>query len=177
MILSVRSMRIGRFSITICLLLVIITLSQAQQTKSRSTQPAVPDLTGQWVLDRARSNLDKDIHDYSLDVIDHQSEIKFSKDYWRGKHEIKEVVVLHLDGRADIDPSLGVSGQSETRWQGQKLVRKVTNGLSPASGYPVNLQIVMFEEWVISTDRQTLTRTITRDGGDRLSKAVFTRVH
>jgi hypothetical protein len=165
-----------RFFAAIGFLAITITLGQGQQTKPKTTHPDVPDLSGKWVLDRTRSNLDKEIHDYSLDVIHDASEIRFSKKYWRGKREIKEEVVVHTDGRFDVDPSLGVNGQSETRWRGQNLIRKITTSLGPANGYPVNLKFVTFEEWVISGDRQTLTRTITRDTEERISKAVFSRV-
>jgi hypothetical protein len=158
------------------LLAITITFGQGQQTKPQTTQPDVPDLSGKWVLDRTRSNLDKEIHDYSLDIIHDASEIRFSKRYWRGKHEIKEEVVVHTDGRFDVDPSLGINGQSETRWRGQNLIRKVTTSLGPANGFPVNLKLVTLEEWTISSDRQTLTRTITRDSGERISKAVFSRI-
>ena len=166
-----------QFCIAVCLLVIAVASGQAQQSKAKPAQPEVPNLGGEWVLDPARSQLDKEIHDFTLTVIQNASEIRFSKRYWRGKREIKEAVVVHTDGRSDVDPGVGINAESETRWQGQRLIRKITSGLSPASGYPVNLKFVTFEEWIISSDQQTLTRTITRDTGERISRAMFSRVH
>ena len=158
-----------------CLIFVALaSVGQARQGKSKPVQSEPSNLSGEWALDPNRSKLDKEIHDYSLTIVQQESEIRFSKRYWRGKREIKEQATYHTDGRADVDSRMGINDRLETRWRGKKLVRKISSGLNGSQSF--NLQFVTYEEWVISDDQQTLTRTITSAAGNLLSQAVFLRV-
>lgn len=163
--------------IAVCLLFTALASGQAQQGKSSPVQTVPTNLNGEWILDPHRSKLDKEIHDFSLTIVQSESEIRFSKRYWRGKREIKEQAIYHTDGRPDIVPKMGINDRFETRWQGKKLVHKVTSGISQNVGFPANLHFIVYEEWVISDDQQTLSRTMTSEAGSLLSVAVFNRVH
>ena len=156
-------------------LLIATTVCVAQSNNQKSRDGARPDLTGIWVLDESRSNLGSDITDYVLTIVHREPEIKFSKRYKRGKREIKEELTYHTDGRPEFGSLQGFNDpQPETRWQGDKLVRK---SVSRPNGGPLNLESVTYEEWAISPDNQTLTRTMTSTGpgGYVKTKAVFTR--
>ncbi len=158
-----------------CLLPLILTPGHAQDSKSKPAQPGPPNLSGEWSLDPSRSNLEKEIHDYSLTVVQHGSEIHFAKRYWRRKREVKEESTYYTDGRADIDPKMGINSKLETRWRGQKLVHKATTALNLSQSF--DHQFVTYEEWTISNDGETLTRTTTTEAGSLLSRAVFKRVY
>jgi len=158
-----------------CLVLVALAaVGHAGQDKSKTVQSEPPNLSGEWILDANRSKLDKEVHDYSLTIVHQESEIRFSKRYWRGKREIKEQATYHTDGRADVDSRMGINDRLETRWRGKKLVHKITSGLNGSQSF--NLQFVTYEEWVLSDDQQTLTRTNTTEAGSLLARAVFNRV-
>jgi hypothetical protein len=144
---------------------------------SQKTPP--PDLSGTWVLDSSRSNLGSEIKDYVLTVVHREPEIRFSRKYKRGKREIIEESIYHTDGRPEFGAHQGVNDSlPETRWRGQKLVRRT---VSRARG-SVDLEIVNYEEWSISPDKQTLTRTMNAAGSGLSanvffkSKAVFKRL-
>ena len=158
-----------------CLIFVTLaSVGQARQDKSKPVQSEPSNLSGEWILDPNRSKLGKEIHDYSMTIVQQESEIRFSKRYWRGKREFKEQASYHTDGRPDVDSRMGINDRLETRWRGKKLVHKITTGLNGSQSF--NLQFVTYEEWVISDDQQTLTRTITSEAGSQLSQAVFFRV-
>ena len=158
-----------------------VCVSQSPSKTSSSTQER-PDLSGEWLMDSTRSNLGKEFHNYFLTIVHHGPEISFSERYWHGKSEVREELIYYTDERADIDPKMGHNDQTETRWVGNKLVHQRTGYLKLWHLVPPNSKKIYFvslEEWSLSDDRQTLTRTITRDGGRSSkagSKAVFSRV-
>ncbi|MDX6289913.1 MAG: hypothetical protein QOH42_1712 [Blastocatellia bacterium] len=157
--------------------IAVFLLTAATVCLAQSSKPSTkvrPDLSGTWILDGSRSNLGSDITDYVLTIVHREPEIRFSKRYKRGKREIKEESIYHTDGRPEFGPMQGSNdSQPETRWRDNKLVRKSVIG--PRTG-PVNFEFVVYEEWAISPDSQTLTRTVTSTGPSVVkSKAVFTR--
>jgi hypothetical protein len=170
---SIRDVKVKETVIAVCLL-IGTTVCVAQGNNQKSRDKVRPDLSGTWVLDKSRSNLGSDITDYVLTIVHREPEIRFSKRYKRGKREIREELIYHTDGRPEFSPMQGSNdSQPETRWRDNKLVRKSVTG--PRTG-PVNFEFVTYEEWVISPDSQTLTRTVTSTGPGLLkSKAVFTR--
>ena len=168
-------MRAKPIFVAACLIfMAFASVGQARQGKPKPVQSEPSNLNGEWILDPDRSKMDREIHDYSLTIVQQESEIRFSKRYWRGKREIKEQATYHTDGRPDVDSRMGINDRLETRWRGKKLVHKITSGLNGSQSF--NLQFVTYEEWVISDDRQTLTRTITSEAGNLFSQAVFHRV-
>lgn len=163
-----------RFIAAPCLSLAL-TLSLAYG----DSQKTPPDLSGTWVLDTSRSNLGSELKDYTLTIVHREPEIRFSKKYKRGKREIREESVYYTDGRPEFGNNQSVNDPlPETRWRGQKLIRR---SVTRAHG-SIDVQFVTYEEWSISADKQTLTRT-TETSGPVLSggifaksKAVFTRL-
>jgi hypothetical protein len=129
-----------------------------------------PDFTGTWVLVPSKSNVDSEIKDYVLTIVHREPEIRFSKKYKRGKREITEESIYHTDGRPEFATHQSVNDSlPETRWRGQKLVRRT---VTRARG-SIQLEFVNYEEWSISPDKQTLTRTISAAGSGPAANLVF----
>jgi len=129
-----------------------------------------PNLSGTWVLDPSKSNPGSEVKDYVLTIVHREPEIRFSKKYKRGKREITEESIYHTDGRPEFGIHQGVNDSlPETRWRGQKLVRRT---VTRARG-SVQLEFVNYEEWSISPDKQTLTRTISAAGSGLAANLVF----
>lgn len=168
------------FLVAFLLIFAEVCFSQSPPKTSAAPQER-PDLNGEWVMDPTRSKMGRDLHDYFLTIVHRGPEISFSEHYWHGKREVREELIYYTDKRADIDPKMGHTARTETRWVGNKLVHQRTSYMKIWILVPPHsnkVEFVSLEEWSLSDDRQTLTRTITggdRDSGRR-STAVFTRV-
>lgn len=182
---QLRSPRRGMFSKRFCMVVFVllsagICFSQSPP-KTSSAPPERPDLNGEWVMDPKRSKMGKEVHDYFLTIVHRGPEISFSERYRHGESEVREELIYYTDERADIDPRMGHTARTETRWVGNKLVHQRTSYTKIWIVVPPHsnkVEFVSLEEWSLSDDRQTLTRTITGGGRDssRRSTAVFTRV-
>ena len=157
-----------------CLLLTVLLSVSFGNTQKK----VPPDLTGTWILDPAKSNLGSEITDYVLTIAHNEPEIRFSKKFKRGKREISEEAVYYTDGRPQFGDGQTPNGPlPEIRWRGQKLVRRTVT--RPRGSF--ELEFVNYEEWSLSSDKQTLTRKMTTSGpGLRAgvfieSRAVFNR--
>jgi len=144
---------------------------------SQKTPP--PNLSGTWVLDPSKSNPRSEIKDYVLTIVHNEPEIQFSRKFKQGKREITAQEVYYTDGRPQFAAHQGVNDPiPETRWRGQKLTRRT---VTRARG-SIQLEFVNYEEWTISPDKQTLTRTMSTSGPGLSagifikSKAVFKRL-
>jgi hypothetical protein len=160
------------------LLLVIVPVVCFAQGKEKKPAPK-PDLTGTWVLDEANSTTglnEKDgITDYTLTITHHEPEIKMSKRYRQGGREVVDDVTYYTDGRPEYSSLRGVRDpEPTTRWRGRRLVRRSVKEI----GGPLKLRTETEEEWVLSEDGRTLTRTVLNFGmgRDSKSKYVFTRL-
>lgn len=143
----------------------------------KQTSHQKPDFTGTWVLEKSQSNVDSGITDYVLTVIHRGPDIRMTKQYKRGKKPITEKLTYYTDGRADVNPGQRPDDPSpETKWKGTKLVRRSVS--RPAGGGSLVVEFVTYEEWSLSDDQQTLTRSIEITMGSSLiakQKAVFKR--
>jgi len=167
----------------LCVLLAV-TVCVAQKDRTKSDSKAKPNLSGTWVLDASRSTtgFGKDkITDYVLTIAHHEPEIKMSKKYTQGSREIVDEVVYYTDGRPEYSSLTGrVDSEPVTRWRGRKLVRRSAPGPTVTAARSSNLpfNVVTVEEWELSRDGETLTRTISTNGGIAFSfrsKYVFIR--
>ena len=165
-------MQFGGMSLKVFLggiaLLFTLSVCQAQSKGNKSAKKTPPILSGIWMLDYSRSSLDpamrKKVVDYVL-TIDHRGpEIRITRKYKEGGREYSEERVYYTDGRAELSSRAGIrSPEPITRWQGEKLVRKTTftpNGVQTSPP----LEVVTIEEWKLSPDGKTLTRTTTTSG-------------
>lgn len=159
-------------------LLPMTTLCLAQNPASqKQTKPAGPDLSGVWLLDESRSNVGsgKDrLSEYSLTIVHHEPQIRMTKKYKRGARQITEELIYYTDGRPELKGGR-LDSQSMTRWRDGKLVN--TSRSTPA-GVQTNppLEFISTDEWELSKNGQTLTRTIITTGAIVLkSRFVFIR--
>ena len=148
-------------------LLCALSVCQAQ-SNGKSTKKTPPNLSGIWMLDYSRSSLDpatkKKMVEYVLTIVHREPEIRITKKYKKSSREYSEERVYYTDGRAEFRSPGGLRDpDSVTRWQGNKLVRRSTFGPGRFETFPP-LETVTTEEWKLSPDGKTLTRTITNSG-------------
>ena len=151
------------------------------QTTSGSKTKTIPDLSGVWALDESRSEIDPRIRnkeeDYALTIVHKEPEIRLTKTYQQYGRKKTEESIYYTDGRPEFHSRTGKNSEPVTRWRGDNLVRKsVTAPYGGRSGI-FQVETVTIEEFQLSTDGKTLTRTITHSGafGAKL-RYVFTRI-
>ena len=122
------------------------------------------------------SEMKKKVVDYVLTIVHREPEIRMAKKYKESGREYSDEIVYYTDGRPEFSTAKGRrSPEPVTRWQGNKLVRTVSARLrdnpsvfarkvpsGPQTSPP--LEVVTTEEWTLSTDGKTLTRTIATSG-------------
>ena len=149
-------------------LLLTLSVCLAQSDGSKSNKKTPPDLSGIWMLDYSRSSLDpatkKKMVDYVLTIVHREPEIRIAKKYKMSGREYSEETVYYTDGRPEFTSREGRRDpEPVTRWQGNKLVRRTKSTPHGVQMRPP-LEVVTIEEWKLSPDGKTLTRTITNSG-------------
>ena len=145
----------------------------------QSTAVAPPDFSGKWTIDKSRTNIRSNlsnITDHLLTIEHREPEIRFSTHYKRKNKDVNSELVYYTDGRPGIDPRVAIGDPPpKTMWQDNKLVRILTT----APKGPFRVQAETREEWVMSADRETLTRITTSSLRDTVlsTRTVFLRVH
>jgi hypothetical protein len=157
-------------------LFLILSVCVAQSTKNDSNKKTRPDLSGTWVLDNSRSQIKDKVVDYVLTIVHREPEIRITKKYKQGGRDYLEELVYYTDGKPEFNSRPGHRDlETLTRWRGNKLFRRITSGAKGIQSSPP-LEIVTTEEWELSTDGKTLTRTILTTGVFSLKlKYVFSR--
>ena len=149
---------------SVIMLVTVLGVSFAQTTTK-------PDLSGVWTLDGSRSKVDprlaEKLEDYVLTIVHKEPEIRITRRYQRDGRNVTEESIYYTDGRAEINSRTGRKDYDpKTRWRGNKLVRrsswKVPANIIPETITP--LETVTTEEWELSSDGKTLTRTVTLSG-------------
>ena len=165
---------------SVFLLCLVFGVSVAQTTSSSNTK-TIPDLSGVWDLDESRSQIDSRLRnkeeDYVLTIVHKEPEIRLTTTYQLHGSKKTEESIYYTDGRPEFHSRTGKNSEPVTRWRGDKLVRKsVTAPFGPRMGsFPV--EMVMIEEFQLSSDGRTLTRTITHSGAFEAKLLfVFSRV-
>jgi len=142
-------------------MLLAVTFCAAQNDKNKPDKEAKPDFSGTWILDKNRSDwLD---HDLTLTIVHRDPEIKITSRSSKSKEQEKtEERIYRTDGKAESS-STRVNQDSEQRtlWWGKTLVRRTVNQTTfPGRGARA-VKVVTSEEWSLSKDGKTLTRTVT----------------
>ena len=146
---------------------------------------ARPDFSGVWILDESKSDLSDNpegkVTDYVMTIVHKEPEFRTVKKYKRSGRDHVEESVYYTDGRPEFQASTTRAGHLDpepvTRWDGKKLVRRWT---TPTTGITIKtfppLESVTTDEWKLSPDSNTLTRTLTRSGMVTMKiRYVFTR--
>ncbi len=153
-------------------LLLAVTTCVAQNEGGRSDKQTKPDLSGRWVLDKSRS--DKVEHDLTLNIFHLEPEIRITKSFVEDGRARIEESVYYTDGR--LEPTTGEMAleyifKPVTKWRGKTLVREfihVTKG--------TKFEIVTTEEWKLSKDGGTLTRTVVNRQNISTNVTIFPRL-
>ena len=148
---------------SVIVLVTVLAMSFAQTTTK-------PDLTGVWTFDESRSKIDTRVadklQDYVLTIVHKEPEIRVTRSYRQDGRDHTEESIYYTDGRPEFNSRTGrKDSEPVTRWRGQKLVRRTVTkltGNSPATFPP--LEAVTTEEWELSADGKTLTRTVILSG-------------
>lgn len=162
-----------------CLLILLaVTAGFSQGEKTTANKRGKPDLSGTWILDKTRSA--KVDYDLTLNIVHREPEITITRTFVDAAGERKEESVYYTDGRGDaITDNLQHIDKPVTKWRGTTLIREsvhVTRG--------TKFEVVTTEQWSLSKDGQTLTRTVTNRQKTSInetilprfeSKSVFTR--
>ena len=148
-------------------LCLVFGLSIAQ---TKSVSKTKPDLSGIWTLDESRSKVDTrltdKLQDYVLTIIHKEPEIRITRSYKQDGRNHTEESIYYTDGRPEFNSRTGrKDSEPVTRWRGQKLVRRTVAKLTGniRETFPP-LEAVTTEEWELSADGKTLTRTVTLTG-------------
>lgn len=162
-------------------ILLLAAICTAQNSREKKDGRAKPNLSGTWKLDEARSTINSGkvkITDYVLIIIHREPEFRMNKRFKQDNKEVSEELIFYTDGRPERSSLGRVDAETITRWWGRKLVKRLTTnrGINTVNR---NLEFVTTEEWELSDDEKTLTRTIATTGpGMTLikHKYVFNRV-
>jgi hypothetical protein len=163
------------------------TASALAQVKQKTVKPK-PDLTGNWMLDTAKSNVGRSAtSDQPIKIAHHDPEFRITRMVESNGRVAGQDFVYYTDGRGETNRMVmslrphsylyperddKVAIRSKTTWTGNKLV---TRSRSPARGV-IGGQLLEFEiidEWKLSPDGKTFTltsRTVSRQDG---SGAIF----
>jgi hypothetical protein len=147
-------------TLTLLWLITIATISFAHQSGNTPQQRPKADLSGRWTLDLTKSTLAKDqkegLTKYVLTILQRETDIKIVRTIRRSGQESVDELVYYTDGRAD--PRLASQNiYVKTTWRKNKLYQRITSSI----GSPfLSFQTVTEDEWRLSNDGRTLTRTV-----------------
>jgi hypothetical protein len=173
------------FAIGLLTLLALQTASAQQGATDKQTLVKTPDLSGNWTLDKARSqagsNTKTQLADVSLTILQNGPEIRIKKRIDRNGVRSEEEAVYFTNRPVEPNPeAAGKTQQTTTRWSGNKLITIVSTTVDMSALNGRSSKMEMKEVWELSKDGKTLTQTISAVGlpnsteSNRL-KFVFTR--
>lgn len=124
--------------------------------------PDVVSLNGTWALDKARSGagggLRVQFADAVMTIVQTEREIRTTTRIKNNGKETVEDATYYLDGRKEKTSN---GGEVKTKWTGKKLVittKSVIRALTIGGTHP---EMQTKEEWEVSKDGNTLTRTLS----------------
>jgi hypothetical protein len=134
--------------------LIAATACFAQAETERANKQTEPDLSGTWVLDKSKS--EKVAADrFTLVIVQFGPEIKITEKSVKDGRETINEIIYYTDGRSDSDTTEGDRYQKITvRWKGNTLIRE--NNYTTTG---TRFEMVSTEEWKLSKDKKSLTRT------------------
>lgn len=174
-----------------CLKVFALTLACALWVNAQEKQKPVnvqtkPDFSGNWLLDRVKSNAGlAGKPDLPLNITYRDPEIRITYQHDERGKIVGRDFVYYTDGRGETNPATrlltttpnSVSrdldkqvSQSKTRWSGNKLVMRATLRTGIA-GRVMEFEVI--DEWRISGDGKTLTQTSRTVIRQHFSDGVF----
>jgi len=154
-------------------LFLLCTLSALPQGEKKNKAVEKPNLSGRWLLDRKKSNVGSASHpDLPLEITHLEPEIRIIRRYeWNGEIKVQDST-YYSDDRGETNPATmflgsdtstsdmraleGQKTSSRTSWSRDRLV---TKSLIRSRLRGRMLQLDVIDEWKLSDDKNTLTRT------------------
>jgi hypothetical protein len=144
------------------------TVCFAQTESPGSNKQTKPDLSGTWILDKSKSpKVDAD--KFTLVIVHRGPEIKITEKLSKDGRELVKETVHYTDGRSDSYVAKGKDySQVKISWQGKALVIENTHTTTGT-----RFEIVTREEWKLSNDNKSLTRTVANRQRVSLNETIF----
>ena len=167
------------------LLLPICLVAWAAISFGQSNSPAKPDLSGTWEFDRARSNVTKSKNSSPerIKITHHDPELVIRRKVNINGVPEERDLTYYTDGRGETNPttvwvttnpgsdsSRPTESGSKTTWSKDKIVSRSISR-SYAGAAIVEFEII--DEWRLSADGQTLTKTTKTVPKDVSANAAF----
>jgi hypothetical protein len=168
------------------LMLTFALTALAQEKQKNVKVQNKPNLNGEWVLDRGRSNVGRAARpDLPVKITHQDPELKIKYQFDHGGQIVEREFSYYTDGRGETNPATmflsdGVRinardvdkqvTKSKTRWSGNKLVTRFTLR-SAIAGHILEFDVI--EEWRLSDDGKTLTQTSRKVFRPNLYDSVF----
>lgn len=152
-------------------LFIAATTCFAQAEIERSNKQARPDLSGTWVLDKSKSPaVDADL--FTLVIVHREPEVRITEKLLKDGRELKKESVHYTDGRSDSSVTKGQHySKTKIKWQGKTLVIENIH-----TSFGVRLEIVTTEEWKLSKDNNSLTRTVLNRQKISMNETIIPRI-
>jgi hypothetical protein len=150
---------------------ISVSVCFAQTERPNSNKQNRPDLSGAWILDKSKSPK-VDVDRFTLVIVHREPEIRITEKLLKdGRESIKESV-HYTDGRSDSYVTKGKDySQVKIRWQGKALVIENAHTTSGT-----RFEIVTTEEWKLSNDNKSLTRTVANRQRVSLNETIIPRI-
>lgn len=147
---------------------ISVTVCFAQTERQGANQLTRPDLGGTWILDKSKSpKVDAD--KFTLVIVHREPEIKITEKLSKDGRELIKETVHYTDGRSDSNVAKGKHYSNvKIRWQGKALVFENAHTTTGT-----RVEIVTREEWKLSHDNKSLTRTVANRQRVSLNETIF----
>lgn len=152
-------------------LLIAATTCFAQTETERSNKQWKPDLSGTWLLDKSKSR-EVDADHFTLVIVHLEPEIRITEKLEKDGRRWTKELVHYTDGRSDTNIEQGEHySKTKIRWQGNTLVREQLH-----TSFGVKFEMVTTEEWKLSKDNKSLTRTIVNRQKISMNETIIPRL-
>lgn len=152
---------------------VLITAAScfAQADTERADKQALPGLSGTWVLDKSKSpKVDAD--EFTLVIVHREPQIKITEKSVKDGRELINESIHYTDGRSDSDTGDGDRYQKvKIRWKENTLIKE---NIYTTTG--ARLEMITTEEWKLSKDNKTLTRTVVTRQRVSMNQTLIPRI-
>jgi hypothetical protein len=168
--------------ISILVLLMSLGLFHSAAIEAGNGVQGKPNLSGNWVLDIARSNFGRlsgsqfKNAKMTLKISHREPEVKIVRNATMGGQSRNQNLNYFTDGRGESNPNIlsNEAMSSKTRWEGARLISRSSSSMS-FNGQSINLEAI--EKRGLSADGRilTITNTISSPRGVDVIKLVFVR--
>lgn len=163
--------------------LILLVMLCCVVVASAADDKAKPDFSGNWTLDKSKSDLGQfgrgNLANASMtmSVSYKEPEYKMVRHIDANGQDIAQNYTYYTDGRGETNPGFMNSTQvkSKTKWEGTKLVSRSSASITMRSGENVYIDTTEKRELSADGNTMTVTLTINTPQHPQTLKLVFTR--